>query len=262
MHLILPLTRLRCIAHLIIDGAMTVTNSRRRGTALEDAILDAAWAALIEFGYAEMTLESVAKRAGTSRPVLARRWPTRMKLATAAMGRSFARNPITVPDMGSVRDELRLLLRCLSDRVQPDLIQLGFDMSPDLADAGSNFTDVRRELTDGEPMRSILKRGVDRGEIDPDRLTPRNIALPTDLARHEILMTLRPLSDEVIREIVEDVFLPLVRGNSEGLSLLVPPHAVDHSTESRPVGEDANRNRDDSTEGSLTVSLPYKSASR
>ena len=189
---------------------MTGTNSRRRGTALEDAILDAAWAELAESGYANMTLESVAKRAETSRPVLARRWPTRAKLATAAMGRYFALDPITVPDMGSVGDEVHLMLRCISDRVRPELIQLVFDMSRDQADAAS-LSDMRKELTDGEPMRSILKRGVDRGEIDPARLTPRNIALPTDLARNEILMTLRPLSDEVIREIVEDVFLPLVR---------------------------------------------------
>ena len=192
------------------EGQMTAVNSRRRGAALEDAILDAAWAELTELGYAGMTLESVAKRAETSRPVLARRWPTRMKLATAAMGRYFVLNPITVPDLGSVRDELHLVLRYLSDRVQPNLIQLAFDMSRDLADAGSNLTEVRRELTDGEPLRAILKRGVDRGEIDPDRLTPRISALPTDLARNEILMTRKPLSDEVIREILEDVFLPLV----------------------------------------------------
>jgi AcrR family transcriptional regulator len=194
---------------------MTEVNSRRRGTTLDDAILDAVWADLTEFGYANMTLESAAKRAGTSRPVLARRWPTRTKLATAAMARYFALNPIIVPDMGSVGVELRLLLRRISDRARPDLIQLFFDMNRDLAEAGSNFTEVRGELADGEPMRSILKRSVDRGEIDAARLTPRNIALPTDLARHEIMMTLRPLSDEVIREIVEDVFLPLVRTDCE-----------------------------------------------
>ena len=198
---------------------MTARNSRRRSVALEDAILDAAWAELIGSGYAGMTLESVAKRAGTSRPVLARRWPTRTKLATAAMGRYFALNPLTVLDMGSIRDELRLMLRHLSDRVRPELIQLVFDMSRDLADAESSLRDLRGELSDGEPMRSILKRGVDRGEIDPARHTPRTIALPTDLPRHEILMTLRPLSDDVIREIVEDVFLPLVRGNLRNRSL-------------------------------------------
>jgi AcrR family transcriptional regulator len=192
---------------------MTATNRRRRGTALEDAILDAAWAELVEHGYAGLTLESVAKRSGTSRPVLARRWPARTDLATAAMARHFKQNPFSVPNLGSVRDELRKLLRYMSDRWRPDLIQLAFDMSRDLADTGSNFTDLRAKLTEGELMGSILKRGVDRGEIDPARLTPRNIALPTDLARNEILMTRRPLSDEVIREIVEDVFLPLVGGD-------------------------------------------------
>lgn len=190
-------------------------NSRRRGAALEDAILNAAWEELIELGYVHMTLESVAKRAGTSRPVLARRWPTRTKLATAALARHYKLNPINVPDMGSVRDELHLALRSMSNRLRPNLAQLAFDMSRDLADEGSSFSDVRAELTNGALLRSILKRGVDRGEIDPARLTPRIVSLPTDLARHEMLMTLRPLSDEVIREIVEELFLPLVRSDGE-----------------------------------------------
>jgi len=193
------------------EWQMTATNSRRRGNALEEAILESAWKELIELGYVSMTLESVAKRAGTSRPVLARRWPTRTKLAIAALARHYKLNPVTVPDMGSVRDELYLALRSMSNRLRPNLVQLAFDMSRDLADEGSNFIDVRGELTDGALLRTILKRGVDRGEIDPTRLTPRIIALPTDLARHEMLMTLRPLSDEVLREIVEDVFLPLAR---------------------------------------------------
>jgi AcrR family transcriptional regulator len=195
----------------MVEDRMVTTNSRRRGAALEDAILDAAWAELTEVGYAGMTLESVAKRAGTSRPVLARRWPTRTKLAIAVLGRQYKLHPLNVPDLGNIGDEVRMVLRHMSNRVQPDMIQLAFDMSRDLAEAGTSFSDMRRELTDGGLMQRVLQRGVDRGEIDPARLTPRNIALPTDLARNEILMTRRPLSDEVIREIVEDVFLPLVR---------------------------------------------------
>jgi AcrR family transcriptional regulator len=191
--------------------SMRANSSRRRGTTLEDAILDATWTELNEIGYACMTMESVAKRAGTSRPVLSRRWPTRSKLATAALARQYKLNPVSIPDMGSVRDELRLLLSHMSNRVRPNLVQLAFDMSRDLAEEGSNFRDVREELTDAELVRSILKRGVDRGEIDAVRLTPRNMALPTDLVRHDILMTRRPLSDEVIREIIDDVFMPLVR---------------------------------------------------
>jgi hypothetical protein len=89
-------------------------------------------------------------------------------------------------------------------------------MTGDLADARSNLADLKAEITNGVLMRSILQRGIDRGEIDRDRLTPRIAALPTDLARHEVLMTLAPLSDDVIREIVDEVFLPLVRSDRKG----------------------------------------------
>ncbi len=98
----------------IMDETKT---SRRRGAALEDAILDAAWDELAERGYSGLTLEGVAKRAGMSRPVLHRRWPTRIDLAAAAMARYVASNPVSVPDLGAVRDELVLLLRQLSERV-------------------------------------------------------------------------------------------------------------------------------------------------
>lgn len=187
--------------------------SRRRGAVLEDAILDAAWAELVEHGYADMTLETVANRAGTSRPVLHRRWPSRLKLATAALGRYLALNPIVVPDLGSVSAEMGLLLRCVSERAKPDLIRLVFDMTRDFADAQTNLADVRGEIANGLIIRTILDRGVARGEVDSDRLTPRIVSLPADLARHEILMTLKPLSDDVIREIVEEIFVPLVRRN-------------------------------------------------
>lgn len=190
---------------------METGTSRRRGAALEDAILDAAWAELIEHGYADTTLESVARRAGTSRPVLHRRWPSRMKLATAALGRYLALNPIEVPDLGSVRAEMTLLLRSLSDRARPDLIRLVLDLTGDLTNAKSSLVDVRGEISNGRLIQTILDRGVERGEVDPDRLTPRIVSLPTDLARHEVLMAIQPLSDDAIREIVEEILWPLIR---------------------------------------------------
>jgi AcrR family transcriptional regulator len=193
----------------------TDKTGRRRGTRLEDAILDAAWAELIERGYPELTLEGVAKRAGTSRPVLHRRWPSRTALATAALGRHVARNPIVVPDLGSVRDEICLLLRQMSDRARPDMVRLVFDMQKDLADHHSNLAGLRAHLkgqiVEPDAMQTILGRAVDRGEVAPARLTPRIVSVPTDLARHEILMTFEPLSDAAINEIVDQVFLPLVR---------------------------------------------------
>lgn len=190
---------------------MDAVKGRRRGGALEDAILEAAWAELVEHGYAAMTLDTVAKRAGTSRPVLHRRWPSRTQLATAAMARYMALNPIDAPDLGSIRAELCLFLRGLADRARPDLVRLLFDMTGDLADVKSSIADVRAQFANDRLIRAILDRAIARGEVDPDRLTPRVVALPTDLVRLELLMTFAPPSDDVIRQIVDDIFLPLVR---------------------------------------------------
>lgn len=160
------------------------------------------------------SLTGATRRAGTSRPVLYRRWPSRTALATAALGRHLAQNPIAVRDLGSVRDEICLLLRRLSDRARPDMIRLVFDMQKDLADQHSNLAEmrahVRAQIVDSDVMQTILSRAIDRGEIAAARLTPRVASLPTDLARHEILMTFEPLSDKAIKEIVDEVFLPLV----------------------------------------------------
>ena len=188
---------------------------RRRGARLEEEILDAAWVELVERGYPGLTLEGVAKRAGTSRPVLYRRWLSRTALATAALARHLTQHPVVVPDLGSVRDEICLLLRRMSDRARPDMIRLVFDMQQDLAEDRSNLatlrTNLRAQIVGPDVMQAVLERAVDRGEIAAARLTPRIVSLPTDLARHEILMTFEPLSDEAINGIVDEIFLPLVR---------------------------------------------------
>ena len=54
--------------------------SRRRGQALEDAILDAAWDVLETGGWSGFTFGAVAERAHSSKPVLYRRWRTREEL--------------------------------------------------------------------------------------------------------------------------------------------------------------------------------------
>ncbi|GEB43596.1 TetR/AcrR family transcriptional regulator [Gluconobacter sphaericus] len=185
--------------------------TRRRGPALEKAILEATWAELIEHGYAGLTLENVARRAETSRPVLHRRWPSRTALATAALAQQFARTCIVIPDMGSLREELCQLLRYMSDRAGSKDLQLFFDMQKDLVAERSSFSDIRARIVDGSQFHSIIERAIRRGEIDPAHLTPRIMSLPLDLTRHEMMMTFQPLSDEAIHEIVDEIFLPLVR---------------------------------------------------
>lgn len=180
---------------------------RRRGSALEDAILEAAWAELSATGYAHFTFEAVAKRAHTSRPVLYRRWPTRAELASAAIAQHVRENPITVPDLGDLRAELCLMLRKFADRSPPKLLRLLFEMNEDMAGEKASFTDERfRE----HPLQPVIQRAIQRGEIDEQRLTPRIARMPLGLVLHEIMVTVKPVSEAAIAEIVDEIFLPLV----------------------------------------------------
>lgn len=188
---------------------------RRRGPALEEAILDAAWEELTTHGYEKLTLEAVARRAGTSRPVLSRRWDSLSKLASAAIVRYALHNPTEVPDLGGLREELILLLRQIARRSSPKVVRLIYEMRKDLEAAFSSFADIRTQVgVAGYPMQQILDRAVARGEVRPDFVTPRLLRLPVDLARHEMMMTFQPLAESDILEIVDDIVLPLWTGGS------------------------------------------------
>ena len=56
-------------------------------------------------------------------------------------------------------------------------------------------------------------RGVGRGEIAAEKLTPRLATLPLDLVRYQLVVQQQPLSAQDIEEIIDRIFLPLVRAD-------------------------------------------------
>lgn len=185
---------------------------RRRGPALEEALLDAAWTELTERGYDELTIDGVAVRAGTSRAVLYRRWPNKQELVLAAVAHEVAKDVVVAPDTGSLRGDAIALLR------QANKVRVGL-VVPLLTRLGGFYQQTGSSLADLETLvrgrrdaalDQAIQRAIDRGEIEPDQVTERIARLPVDLFRYEVLMTLRPLPDEAIEEIVDTVWLPLL----------------------------------------------------
>jgi AcrR family transcriptional regulator len=186
---------------------------RRRGKALEDAILTAAWEELLEHGYAGFTIDGVARRAATSRPVVYRRWATRQELVREAVVHRIAGEDRFVPATGSLRGDLIAALTTFNERRAGMITMMTLRLGGYYEETGTSLADLREALiaaAGGTSVEEIMQRAVERGEIDPERLTPRIAALPFDLFRHELLMTLRPASQETIEEIVDTIFLPLV----------------------------------------------------
>ncbi len=186
---------------------------RRRGKALEDALLDAAWTELVTTGYAGFTIEGVVARAGTSRPVIYRRWSDRRELALAAMRHRYVKRRFAVPDTGSLRGDMIALLKEVTKWRKDEVALFSMHMGEFFAETGSSFEDLRNELLAAGPraLDAVVDRAVARGEIDPEKLTPRVRNAPGDLLRQQLLTTLKPVPEKDIVSIVDEVFLPLVR---------------------------------------------------
>src|SRR5258708_32203282 len=88
---------------------------RRRGAVLEQAILGAAIDELTTSGYAGMTMDRVARRAGTNKNTIYRRWPNRAALGIAAY-RQLAVATMQLPDTGELRGDVLEMMRSANRR--------------------------------------------------------------------------------------------------------------------------------------------------
>lgn len=169
---------------------------------------------MADSGYSGFTIEAVAERAGTSRPVIYRRWEDRDELAGAAITHAINRLPRGEPaDTGSLRGDLLALLRRSNDSRGETAALLVAVVGAYHAETGRSFADLRREAFGERAARTIdevFDRAIARGEIDPARLTPRVRAVAFDLFRHDLMMNMRPLTDAEMTGIVDEVVLPLV----------------------------------------------------
>ena len=187
--------------------------SRRRGKVLEAAIFEVVLQELAEAGYVNLSIERVAARAGTSKPVIYRRWPTRARLVYAALRATQPVLSLGAPDTGTVRGDLMVILHRISEMVEELSPEVIFGLIAELLHESDSSLFAAVHERNAKIMREILNRGVERGEIAAEKLTPRLAALPFDLVRYQLMVLQQPLSAQDIEEIIDRIFLPLVRAD-------------------------------------------------
>jgi AcrR family transcriptional regulator len=189
--------------------------TRRRGAALEDAILRAAADELTESGYAGLTMDRVARRAGTNKNAIYRRWPDRLALGIAAYRRLAT--TIQPPDTGNLRDDVLELLRRANRHWSSPLGAILGELVAAAGGAQKFLAQMPEQSTDAMTAAwlIVLGRAVARGEASPESLHPRVATVAVVLLRNEFVTRGAPTApDDVLIEIVDEVYLPLVRNRS------------------------------------------------
>lgn len=134
-------------------------------TAITEAVLDE----LAEQGFARLSMEAVARRAGVGKSALYRRWPSKQEMALAVVA-DFSIGQAQAPDTGSLRGDIRQLLDGLMgwlahprfSRILPDLVA-EMARNPELNSVVDQMI--------GQPRRAqahvVLARAIERGDLDP-----------------------------------------------------------------------------------------------
>lgn len=169
--------------------------TRRRGAALEQAILDAAWAELSEVGYTNLTMAGVAARAGAAKSVLYRRWPDKAMLMRAVVEQRIPRLSHPAPTGELRADVLAVLYSVIAAMREVRII-----VDPDLS------AWLRRSAED-EAMVWLTEALTIAG-FDPPTMSVRVLRLPVDLVVHDLLSG---SGETDPAEITDELFLPLLR---------------------------------------------------
>ncbi|KAB8314819.1 TetR/AcrR family transcriptional regulator [Tolypothrix campylonemoides VB511288] len=143
---------------------------RRRNQRSHQAILKATAELLEEKGYRDICIEAIASRAGVGKQTIYRWWPSKAAVVMEAYSEK-ATQDIPTPDTGSVKQDLCQILQQLfailtttttGTAVTGLIAEAQMDAS--LAKAfREQFINCRRAAT-----RTILERGIARGELRPD----------------------------------------------------------------------------------------------
>ncbi|OIK06332.1 TetR/AcrR family transcriptional regulator [Streptomyces monashensis] len=136
-----------------------------------EAITEAAFAELAEAGYARMSMESVARRAGVGKAALYRRWPSKQAMVTELIGSRVSEALPPTPATGALHTDLRELLATFRDQLaHPLLARIAAALFAEASHDGALAEGLHTGVTAPrrEAARTILQDAIDRGELPPE----------------------------------------------------------------------------------------------
>jgi AcrR family transcriptional regulator len=183
---------------------------RPRSERAEQAIIEATLELFAEKGPDGLCVEAVAARAGVGKATVYRRWHNKEDLLLAALG--SLKSPLPDADTGSVRDDLIALVTVMSqDAVDPArqrqytlLLGEGEKYPRLMARYAETVVEPRRDI-----IRSVLRRGIETGQIRPDLDIEVAMLTLTGAAMSRGRCEIVPHDEEFATRVVDSLLLGL-----------------------------------------------------
>ena len=182
----------------------------RRNEQARLAVLHAADDLLAERGFAGLTIEGIAARAGVAKQTIYRWWPSKVDVLLDTLI-DDSRESLAVPDTGSAIEDARRYLRALARFLTQDpagqvLLALIGEAQHDAAMARvfhHRYLDPQRRAE-----RAMLARGVASGELAAGLDVDRALDSLCGPLLYRAMVTGGPISPAFTDQLVADVFGP------------------------------------------------------
>jgi AcrR family transcriptional regulator len=164
-----------------------------------------------EVGYARLTMDQVAERAGVSKPSLYLRWPNKVALVADAL-QHRARPVPDVPDTGSLPGDVRVFLTALlrsRDEASRALAAVSGEIATNPQLRKAWHRGLAGMLTGC--LRAIVTRAIQRGELAADADVELLSQLPLSLLQNWRLEHDREPDEAVVDRIVAQFYTPTPR---------------------------------------------------
>ena len=183
---------------------------RPRSERAHRAILQAANELLENEGFAAVTVEAIAERAGVSKATIYRWWPNRAAVVMDGF-LSIVSSEVPFPHTGYAREDIRIHMRRLAEafsgnlgRTVAALIAEG-QADPELAEAlRSRWLSVRRT-----EAREILELGIERSELREDLDPEVAVDVLYGPIYYRMLVGHAPLDEDFANTLADHVFAGL-----------------------------------------------------
>jgi AcrR family transcriptional regulator len=196
------------------NGPQGRSPGRPRSERAHRAILQAANELLESGGFASVTVEAIAERAGVSKATIYRWWPNRAAVVMDGF-LSTVSSEVPFPHTGHAREDIRIHMRRLAEafsgkmgRTVAALIAEG-QTDPELAEAlRSRWLSVRRA-----EAKEILELGIERGELRDDIDPEVAVDVLYGPIYYRMLVSHAPLEGDFADALADHIFSGLVAGD-------------------------------------------------